>query len=110
MKLSEIEAAGEITTIYDNDNYKWTGIIADRTLANYGSASDYQDKRALDFEKSRKVYTAEQMQEYAKAQVYEALYKHTSFGTGKEELVKHMTEEFFAENIFEEDTKNDIPN
>ena len=73
MKLSEIEEAGEITTIYDSDNYKWTGIIADRTLANYGSASDYQDKRALDFEKSRKVYTAEQMQEYAKAQVAEAL-------------------------------------
>ena len=73
MKLSEIEEAGEITTIYDSDNYKWTGIIADRTLANYGSASDYQDKRALDFEKSRKVYTAEQMQEYAKAQVTEAL-------------------------------------
>lgn len=65
MKLSEIEAAGEITTIYDSDNYKWTGIVADRTLANYGSASDYQDKRALDFEKSRKVYTAEQMKEYA---------------------------------------------
>lgn len=53
------------------------------------------------------LYDAEQMQEYAKAQVYEALYKHTSFGTGKEELVKHMTEEFFAENIFEEETKND---
>lgn len=53
MKLSEIEPAGEITTIYDSDNYKWTGIIADRTLANYGSASDYQDKRALDFEKKQ---------------------------------------------------------
>nr|DAW27145.1 MAG TPA: hypothetical protein [Caudoviricetes sp.] len=72
MKLNEIEAAGEITTIYDSDNYKWTGIVSDRTLANYGSPSDYQDKRALDFEKSRKVYTAEQMQEYAKAKILEA--------------------------------------
>jgi hypothetical protein len=52
------------------------------------------------------LYTEEQVLEFAKAQVYEALYKHTSFGTGKEELVKHMTDEFFAEKILE-DMKND---
>lgn len=44
-----------------------------------------------------KIYTTEQMQEYAKNMVYEALYKHTSFGTDKEELVKHMTNIFFQE-------------
>ncbi|ARE21263.1 MAG: hypothetical protein L0L20_10555 [Lactococcus lactis] len=103
MKLSEIEAAGEITTIYDNDNYKWTGIIADRTLANYGSASDYQDKRALDFEKSRKVYTAEQMQEYAKECVREALniLDNTILPIFEDDKRVVM------QKIFEEDTKND---
>lgn len=49
-----------------------------------------------------KIYTAEQMQEYAKNMVYEALYKHTAFGTGKEELVKHMTSIFFQEKAFKE--------
>lgn len=43
------------------------------------------------------IYTAEQLQDYAKQMVYEALYKHTAFGTGKEELVKHMTNIFFQE-------------
>ncbi|QPS70448.1 hypothetical protein [Lactococcus garvieae] len=91
MKLSEIEAAGRTTTIYDSDNYKWTGIIADRTLANYGSASDYQDKRALDFEKSRIVYTAEQMQEYAKSKVAEA------FEIYDVDLHDEVLEELFGE-------------
>jgi hypothetical protein len=104
MKLSEIEAAGEITTIYDNDNYKWTGIIADRTLANYGSASDYQDKRALDFEKSRKVYTADQMQEYAKAKVLETVELYAKDGSA---VPVDFIKEFVLKIIFEEDTKND---
>lgn len=81
MKLSEIEGVKEVNT--------WIGGLP------------------YTVEPVDKLHTPEQMQEYAKAKVYEALYKHTSFGTGKEELVKHMTEEFFAENIFEEDTKND---
>lgn len=105
MKLSEIEAAGEITTIYDSDNYKWTGIVADRTLANYGSASDYQDKRALDFEKSRKVYTAEQMQEYAKAKVLETLKK---YGVQAEEWSEHEAELAYKQMtkfIFEDEEK-----
>lgn len=101
MKLSKIEPAGEITTIYDNDNYKWTGIVADRTLANYGSASDYQDKRALDFEKSRKVYTAEQMQDYAKECVREAL---MILDTEITPLLED-DERVIMQKIFEEDTK-----
>lgn len=48
------------------------------------------------------VYAAEQMQEHAKNMVYEALYKHTAFGTGKEELVKHMTNIFFQEKELQE--------
>ncbi|WP_195916857.1 hypothetical protein [Lactococcus petauri] len=48
------------------------------------------------------LYSVEQMQEYAKAMVYEALYKHTSFGTGKEELIKHMTNIFFQEKVLQE--------
>lgn len=49
-----------------------------------------------------KIYTTEQMQEYAKNMVYEALYKHTAFGTGKEELVKYMTNIFFQEKELQE--------
>lgn len=49
-----------------------------------------------------KIYTTEQMQEYAKNMVYEALYKRTAFGTGKEELVKHMTNIFFQEKELQE--------
>lgn len=49
-----------------------------------------------------KIYTAEQMQQYAEAMVYEGLYKHTAFGTGKEELVKHMTNIFFQEKELQE--------
>lgn len=109
MKIDEIEAAGEITTIYDSDNYKWTGIVADRTLANYGSASDYQDKRALDFEKSRKVYTAQQMQEYAKAKVkellFEQLWNDRFYANSKIFFDKEV--EKICSSIFEEDTKND---
>lgn len=107
MKLSEIEAAGEITTIYDNDNYKWTGIIADRTLANYGSASDYQDKRALDFEKSRKVYTAEQMQEYAKECVREAYKEIVKNSYVSDDRVEQAGLNEIINKVFEEDTKND---
>lgn len=60
-------------------------------------------ERAVEVEgEVRGLYTAEQMQEYAKAMVYEALYKHTSFGTGKEELVKHMTTIFFQEKALQE--------
>lgn len=98
---SKIEAAGEITTIYDSDNYKWTGIVADRTLANYGSASDYQDKRALDFEKSRKVYTAEQMQEYAKECVREAIILNSG-GAVSDDMIQRA-----IDSVFTEDTKND---
>lgn len=49
-----------------------------------------------------KIYTTEQMQEYAKNMVYEALYKHTAFGTGKEELVRHMTNAFLKEKELED--------
>ena len=49
-----------------------------------------------------KIYTAEQIQKYAKNMVYEALYKHTVFGTGKEELVKHMANIFFQEKELQE--------
>jgi hypothetical protein len=50
----------------------------------------------------RGLHTPKQMQEYAEAMVYEALYKHTNFGTGKEELVRHMTNIFFQEKALQE--------
>lgn len=50
-----------------------------------------------DFYECIPLYTEEQLQEYAKELVYEALYKHTDFGTGKENLVRHMTDIFFKE-------------
>ena len=48
------------------------------------------------------LYSAEQMQDHAQNMVYEALYKHTAFGTGKQELVKHMTKIFFQEKALQE--------
>lgn len=54
------------------------------------------------------LYSTEQMQEYAKAMVYEALYKHTSFGTDKEELIKHMTNIFFQEKALQEAKNEEV--
>ncbi|MFK4955094.1 hypothetical protein ACI1TW_03310 [Lactococcus garvieae] len=54
------------------------------------------------------LYSAEQMQEHAKNMVYEALYKHTAFGTGKEEIVKHMTNIFFQEKAFKEKQDEEV--
>lgn len=48
------------------------------------------------------LYSAEQMQDHAQNMVYEALYKHTAFGAGKEKLVKHMTNIFFQEKALQE--------
>lgn len=53
------------------------------------------------------VYTAEQMQEYAKAKVFEALKK---YGVHAEEWSDHEAELAYKQMtkfVFEEDTKND---
>lgn len=91
MKLSEIEAVSPEDFVFFEDETAYS-----YTIDRGGK------ENAIEVDAFPKLYTADQMQEYAKALVYEALYKHTSFGTGKEELVKHITEEFFTEKILEE--------
>lgn len=85
MDLKDIEPVG-----YHNDTHGFLYDELDKDCYCQGGCS------------MAPVYTEEQMQQYAEAMVYEALYKHTAFGTGKEELVKHMTNIFFQEKALQE--------
>ena len=91
MKLSEIESVG-------------------RTKIFTGEFRLYKDMSELnEYIKEVDVYTAEQMQEYAKAKVKELLFEqlwNDRFYANSKIFFDKEVEKIFS-SIFEEDTKND---
>lgn len=49
------------------------------------------------------LYSAEQMQDYAKNMMYKALFENTPYGTGKEKFVQFLVDDFFAEEAQDEE-------
>lgn len=49
------------------------------------------------------LYSAEQMQEYAKNMVYKSLFENTPYGTGKEKFVQFLVDDFFEEEKQDEE-------
>lgn len=100
MKLSEIEAVSpEDFVIYENETaYSYT---IDRGCK----------ENAIEVDDFPKLYTSEQMQEYAKAKVAEALkaclqIKIPGRCNGKSAMISEQFKNII-DSIFEEDTKND---
>ncbi|MEY8537569.1 hypothetical protein AALM99_03775, partial [Lactococcus muris] len=96
--MKDIEPFGFVAEVSGPPNYD-----VQQRFFYYDEAIPLRDGWTMHLETATKLYTQEQLQEYAKELVYEALYKHTDFGTGKENLVRHMTDilgkhqEIFAE-------------
>jgi hypothetical protein len=96
MKLSEIEAVSPEDFVVFEDGMPYSYVI-DRGCK----------ENAIEVDDFPKLYTAEQMQEYAKAKVFEALKK---YGVQAEEWSEREAELAYKQMtkfIFEEDTKND---
>ncbi|MGX9824535.1 hypothetical protein ACVVIB_08530 [Lactococcus lactis] len=96
MKLSEIEAVSpeDFVVFEDETAYSYT---IDRGCK----------ENAIEVDDFPKLYTAEQMQEYAKSKVLEALGK---YGVRDDEWSEHeagLAHKQMTKFIFEEDTKND---
>lgn len=116
MKLSEIEEVGYLLTAYDEEDVYEDGDI------NYDVFEFHRDKftqsdmnccglTQWDFCDCQALYTAEQMQEYAKALVAEALkaclqIKIPGRCDGKSAMIAEQFKNII-DSIFEEDTKND---
>ena len=112
MKLSEIEEVGYLLTAYDEED------VYDENDINYDVFEFHRDKftqndlnkcglTQWDFCDCQALYTADQMQEYAKAKVFEALGK---YGVRDDEWSDHEAKLAYKQMtkfIFEEDTKND---
>ncbi|MDG4962981.1 hypothetical protein OGZ33_01840 [Lactococcus lactis] len=98
MKLSEIEAVSpEDFVVFDKEDGMPYSYVIDRWYKTGAKEVD-------DFPK---FYTAEQMQEYAKAKILEALGK---YGVRDDEWSDHevdLAHKQMTKFIFEEDTKND---
>lgn len=100
MKLSEIEAVSPEDFVVFEDEMPYSYVI-DRGCK----------ENAIEVEDFPKLYTAEQMQEYAKAQVAEALkaclqIKVPGRCDGKSAMIAEQFKNTI-DSIFEEDTKND---
>ncbi|WP_349652112.1 hypothetical protein [Lactococcus lactis] len=116
MKLSEIEEIGYLLTAYDEEDVYEDGDI------NYDVFEFHRDNYTQndmnkcgltqwDFCDCQPLYTAEEMQEYAKAKVAEALkaclqIKVPGRCDGKSAMISEQFKNTI-DSIFEEDTKND---
>lgn len=109
MKLSEIEEVGYLLTAYDEEDVYEDGDI------NYDVYEFHRDNYTQndlnkcgltqwDFCDCQALYTADQMQEYAKAKVFETVELYAKDGST---VPVDFIKEFVLKIIFEEDTKND---
>lgn len=93
MKLSEIEAVNPEDFVVFEDEMPYSYVI-DRGCK----------ENAIEVDDFPKLYTAEQMQEYAKAKVLETVELYAKDGST---VPVDFIKEFVLKIIFEEDTKND---